>query len=770
MSTPQHGDHATDPCDPTSWKFEVRSTSHFVLLTFSVAAFSVAAFLVAATADAATLKGRVVDQQGAAVPRAHVVVSSPVGIVAERSADERGGFDITGLTNGRYDVRGFADGFQGDVTTVTVADTPVSVTLTLRVSAVTDAIVVSASNVDLPLSRAGDSMSVISAEDLKTRQIESVADALRMLPGLDVSRSGGRGAITSLFPRGGGSNYTLVLVDGIRVNSFGGGYDFGHLATADIDHIEVVRGPDSALFGADAAGAVVQIVTRRGGPLRGDVLFEGGNQATERVAANAAGSGGRWSWGAGLDQNRTDGYRGVAPATGERVSNDDDHLQRVSGSIGWRNDAGVDVLATGALARDERGFPGPFGSNPIGAFTSVDRVSRGVNNTRQIGVRVANSWSPRFRQQIDANVFDVSSDFASEFGASASGTRRVEVRGREDAALNASLGVSAGVDALRERGTSTFITGLSVDPLPIERTSLAGFGEVRYASRERLFVTGGVRVERLSRDAVEANIGQFTARPAFPDQSITSVNPKLAVSYAAGETRLHASAGTGIRPPDAFEIAFTDNPNLKPERTRSVDAGIEQRFAGDLLAVGATFFYNRYDDLLVTVGRALRDASRYQTDNISNARARGLELTADGRPLTSVAVRANYTFLATEVLAVDGLGAAPPPFSVGDALIRRPRHHGTVDVTFTRNRISAFLDVTSRGQVLDVEPNFGAFGGLFSAPGFLVVNLGGAYRVHRNIDVTLRVLNAADREYEEAYGYPSLRRSVVIGVRVAAGR
>ena len=234
---------------------------------------------------------------------------------------------------------------------------------------------------------------------------------------------------------------------------------------------------------------------------------------------------------------------------------------------------------------------------------------------------------------------------------------------------------------------------------------------------------------------------------------------------------MHASAGTGIRPPDAFEIAFTDNPNLKPERSRSVDAGVEQQFAGGSLVVGATAFFNPYDDLLVTVGTSLQDASQYKTDNISNARARGLELSADGRFGPSITVHATYTFLETEILSVDGLDqVAPPPFKVGDPLLRRPRHQGSVDVTYAIGRLTTFGEVSARGETLDVEPNFGTFGGLFPSAGYAVVNLGASARVAPLFEVYARVLNVGDRAYEEVLGFPALGRSVIIGVRIAASR
>jgi outer membrane receptor protein involved in Fe transport len=183
-----------------------------------------------------------------------------------------------------------------------------------------------------------------------------------------------------------------------------------------------------------------------------------------------------------------------------------------------------------------------------------------------------------------------------------------------------------------------------------------------------------------------------------------------------------------------------------------------------------TAFRNEYDDLIVAVGRALQDASRFRTDNISNARAQGVELGAAWRSTWGLSVRAGYTWLDTAILAVDRAGAAPPPFSAGDALVRRPRHQGSVGLTYVRARVTGFLDVGGRGRSLDIEPNYGASGGLFAVPGFTTVDAGGAIRVHRTIEVLARGANLLDRSYEETLGFPALGRSGMVGVRVAVGR
>ena len=140
-------------------------------------------------------------------------------------------------------------------------------------------------------------------------------------------------------------------------------------------------------------------------------------------------------------------------------------------------------------------------------------------------------------------------------------------------------------------------------------------------------------------------------------------------------------------------------------------------------------FFNHYDDLIVAVGRSFQDASRYRTDNISNARARGLELAGDWRGTGGVTARLAYTWLSTDILAVDRADSAPPPFSVGDPLIRRPRHQGTFDLGWARGHVSTFGELRVRSSVLDVEPSYGAFGGLFTAPGFAVLDAGVTWHV-----------------------------------------
>ena len=372
--------------------------------------------------------------------------------------------------------------------------------------------------------------------------------------------------------------------------------------------------------------------------------------------------------------------------------------------------------------------------------------------------------------------------FTSPFGQSDSETTRLSARSQTDVVLGDNTSASLGLEYQRERARNTFITGRDAQPIPVTRDVVGYFGEVRHASGARWLATAGLRVEQIRRRSLEEDPNAFAPRPPFGVSSIVSPNPKATLAYLLRSpddsaharlawTRVHASAGTGIRSPDALEIAFTDNPGLKPERNRSVDVGITQALAGDMVSVEVTAFANHFDDLIVAVGRSLQDASRYRTDNIANARTRGVEVSISARSASGLTARFVYTLLESAVLAVDRLpDQAPAPFEVGDPLLRRPRHQASLDVVVTRARLTAYAQVGARGRMLDVEPSLGTSGGLFRPAGYLVSHAGIACRLTGVVELHARVSNLFDRRYEEIFGYPAMGRTGTVGIRIARRR
>ena len=739
--------------------------------------FLFCSLFVASAAAAGPVTGRVVDPAGRPVPGATVIVTgdAPLRSVVTGTA---GAFSLDLPEAGRFELRISVAGFRTETIALDVTSSQDLGTIQLRISALTESVVVSAAQVEIPLSQATSSVTVIRGAELQARQVHSLAEALRTVPGLTVSATGGPGAVTGVFPRGGESNYTLVFVDDVPVNAFGGEFDFAHLTTENVERIEIVRGPQSALFGSNAIGAVVRVITRRGGAPTVSGSVEAGGFGTTRLAGATAGTLGSFEWGASGEQLTSDGFNGRT-VNGFTVENDD--YSRRSGALtaGWRA-GGTSVRAQFSHAIDDRGVPGPFGSNPIRAFTAIDTVSRGENAQTLASLTATVPLAPRVSSLFQGAYHRLESDFASPFGASESHSRRLSGRAQVDFSAARGLEVSAGAEVQRERTGSTYITGAAFQPVPVERTLAGYFVEGRWTATRRLQVTGGLRIDDIRRNRLEASPDPFLPRPLLDDDSVVSVNPKAAVAWtarggSADFTRIRASVATGIRPPGAFDIAFTDNPSLKPERSFSSEAGIEQAFAGGQARAEAVAFLNNYDDLIVAVG-SFRESSRYTTDNISNARARGIELALSGaRRLAAfrgvdLRARLAYTGLDSEVLAVDNDDSAPPPFSVGEPLLRRPRHQVSAELTGGAGPLTLFVSGGARSRVLDVEPSFGTFGGLHYAAGFNAWNAGGSYRLPRVGELFGRVENLFDRTYEEALGFPALGRRATIGIRIAAGR
>lgn len=741
-------------------------------LVAAVTALGVAASL----ASADPLRGRVLTPDGQPAAGVTVTVSGALAAPLQLTTDADGRFEAD-LPPGAVTVRAFATGL--DATVVQTVAGPTSVDLRLQVRAVSETLTVTASPVDTPLSLAGPSLSVLTRDDVQSRQLWTLGDALRLTPGFTVARTGGPGTVTSTFPRGGESDFTLVLVDGVRANAFGGGLDLSQVPIDDAARVEIVRGPQSALYGADAIGGVIQIVTARGESSLAQASGEMGGREARNGALTLRGGAAAWRAGLSVARQQEAGFTGVAPADGTPVTNDDSALTHTSLSLSRRVERGTEAGVTAQYVDSDRGAPGPFGANPAGNFGGVDRTARSLTRRRSAAAFLVQPWggpASRVRVRLDADASDLGSEFRSRFGSRGS-TRRGHGRVQIDGSAAASLSGSVGADVLRESGRNTFITAGAVE-VPVERAAAALFAEGRWQPATRGAVTVGVRAERITRAALAANPSPFSPRPAFPDETIVSINPRVSAVWAlvAGATadepatRVRVAAGTGIRPPDAFEIAFTDNPGLKPERNVSSEVGLVQTLVRGTLQAEATAFHNRYDDLIVAVGRLAR-TSRYRTDNIANARARGVELALAWRPSTTLSMRSHYTWLDTAVLALDGAdGQAPSPFRVGDALFRRPSHQGGLDLSWQTSRAQVFAMATLRGDTRDVEPNFGASGGVFTNPGHAVVTVGGAWTPHPRLSFYARVANVGGLRYEDVLGYPALGRTAYAGIRVAARR
>jgi len=727
------------------------------------------------SASADTLRGRLLDPEGRPVPAAELVVLRGQTIVAAVRTGADGRYGPIALASGSYDIVVVTHGLRLPPTTVEIAaGRPLTREFTLMLAARQESVLVSVGHVDTTSSRTASSTSVLTRTDIESLQVRSLTDALTVVPGFNAAPSGTLGAQTSLFPRGGESDYTLVLVDGVPQNAFGGAFDAAHLPTSHAERIEIVRGPQSALYGSGAIGSIVHVISAHGGPPSGSVTIEGGSYGQRAGAASGTASHGAWSLGGGVDWLESAGDTRSFDSIAGAVTNDDYSRLSATGSLAWSDHPTRRVRVDVRGGRNERGFPGAYGSDPDGLYGGLDTLSRGENNHLSIGAQALLRSAESLDHRLQLTWRRADAAFVSPFGASNDETGRLTGRYQFDA-LTGVTGVSAGVEFLRELALNTFITDDTFSPIPVRRSNVGLFVEARPNLHPRVFTTVGIRTERIDRTRLVGD----GSRPPFDSSVVWSTNPKIAVAWRVreadtasgrmGETTIRASAGTGIKAPTAFDIAFTDNPSLRPERSRSVEVGVEQQAWQSRLSVDATWFRNRYDDLIVSISQPLSSASRYKTDNIANARSAGLEVGAALHLSSHLSTRVNWTWLDTEVLGVDSLpDVAFAYYQPGDALIRRPRHGASVDLRYTAPRVSGFVLLHHRGAMRDLEPNWAST--VYTNPGRVHATLGAAVRVSAGLEVFGRVNNVLDRQYEDVLGFPAMGRSAVIGFRVAAGR
>lgn len=700
--------------------------------------------------QAETVRGRVVDPSGAAIQGARVAAVNRVGVIAQAVTDAAGAFQVSVADTPGASLLVTAAGFETKTVPLFQAGA-----ITLTIAPQNDSITVAGSTMDIPLSQQGSSISVIPREEIAARNEAQAVDLIRYLPGLTVAATGARGAETSVFIRGGDYDFNLVEINGVPIDWFGGIVDFAHVPTDFLDHIEVIRGPQSAVYGAYANSGVVNFVTRspqEGAEFEG--LAEGGSHYEHRFALG--GSGTLRGFGIGAYVSRLDD-NGL-------VTNGDYHNKNLFLTL-TRNTGRQSFSANGNFNASDAGQPGPYGSDPAHLFTGIDLISRSRVNLSDYGAHYQIDLTPRVRQEMFANVFWNDSFYVSPYGGSYQNNYRGQLEERTVLSLTSHYTMAFGYAFSREEVKDTYINDASAGIFPLQRNQQGIYWENRLQFGGRLFVNAGAREEIIRTGRIAAD--PVVARQEFPRDTILKLNPKLAVAYALREgTRLHTSTGTGIRPPSGFELAFNNNPHLKPERTASFDLGIEQRLFHNHVSLDATYFYNRFYDLIVVLGGSLTHLSTFKSDNLANSRAQGAEFAVRLRPARWISVAGAYTLLASEILSLSGsTNLAPQYFVVGQPLARRPRNSGTMVATFSRGRVSANVTGYFRGKDLDVEPNYGAFAGVFYNPGFANFGLNVNYALTRGVTVYGNLRNALNWHYEEAFGFPSARLNYVSGVK-----
>ncbi len=618
-------------------------------------------------------------------------------------------------------------------------------------------VVVTATKTQTPVAKTGSSVTVITREEIERSQATDAIQVLREQPGFSLIQTGSRGGTTSLFTRGGNSDMNLVLIDGMKVNQGGGFVDFDDIATTGIGRAEIVRGPQSALYGADALTSVIQLFTPRGrGPFSAWVSGGAGNYDTFEEGLGF--SGGNPLAGVFFEFDRVD-------TTGILDINNDFRNHTGALRLDLNPIPALDFTLTGRFNQSRFESPTEAAGDRLQTFLDPRQFQEKERLLGTFGTRYRQtSWlehrfkaGVNFEDRIFADPRDIPPDSAF---LPPEGRRTTSKEERILLDYNAALEAPAvwGLTPLLVLGASYEHQNFDQRSRPpgtppgtnVERESHAAYGQLQLGWLDRVFLTGGVR---------------YDSSTAFGQE----VTPRLslAVVMPITHTRLRGAWGTGIKEPSFFAefggFGIPGNPNIKSEQSRSWEVGVDQPLIGQLFEVGATYFNNRFEDLIAFVSFA--EGSK----NIQEAKTQGIETVFTLRPFEGWSATASYTFLDTEGLDDGGVGGTL--FPPGQPLLRRPQHSGSVTIGYQRDRLSIAARLFVKGDSIDRDFSRGiGREHRVTLQGYNKLDLSVAYVILKDViglrDIVwkTRFQNLLNESYEEVFGFSTARLSVLTGI------
>jgi len=577
----------------------------------------------------------------------------------------------------------------------------------------------------------GSSLTVITEEQLAETEQTSVLEVLRDVPGLDVVQQSGPGSLSSVFIRGANSQQTKVMLDGIPLNdpsNAGRSFNFAYLSVDNIQQVEVLRGPQSGLWGSDAMGGVINIITKRGeGPMKFRANLMGGSYGTTREAIDLSGGTDRVYYSFGGSYLQDDGFNAAALDPGGDL--DGTRFGNCSGRFGWTPTDDFDV---------------DYVFRWIDLDTDIDDSPRSDNPNRQ-------NWSNVFFTRVQSRLMLLDGFWEQRVGFNFADYNRIDTdpgfwgvpqflgqTRKVDYQSNFFLGedhtLTVGADYRDEQA------GGSSPPSPAAQ-SLAGiYFQDQITVADRWFTTAAFRWDDHS-VAGPASTYRVTTLYRTPNTG----------------TAFHGSIGTGFRAPALAENMWAPvGVTLRPERSKGWDCGLEQRF-GERLVVDGTYFRNDFVDLIQL------NPATWELENVGRAMSSGVEVTGRYRLNPWNVIAGNYTYTFTRDLT------AGDPLMSGQPLLRRPPHKASLGIhrDLYANRGKLYLDLLYVGPRDDIDyPPWPAPAARPVLREYCLLKLAGSYDLGERSQLFMRFDNVLNQDYEEVFGYNTARFSFFGGLKL----
>ncbi len=607
-----------------------------------------------------------------------------------------------------------------------------------------DQIIVTGALTPLATRDLGSATTVITRADIEQRQARYVADLLRAVPGFAISQTGVTGSQIQVRVRGAEANHVLVLIDGVRANDPATGDEFRweYLTTSNVERIEVVRGPQSSLWGSDAIAAVVHVITRSGQQGSSfDGYVEGGSFATSNAGVGGSLGSDRWSLSAGIERLETDG------GNISRVGNEDDGSDITTGSLAAQFKA-TDALTFAAQLRvtDAWSQFDPVDFFVTGLPTDGDVSTEGENLYTSLGMQYGTTES-RVRHKLSARFSDSENrNYVADVEDSSSSSDRTTFAYQADIGLGANL-LSLALESERtdfeQRGAVIF-----GDPNQNQTMDVSSF-IAEYQGRSHAKLTWLVSA-------------RYDNNSEFDD----AVTGRVSLAYALSDaTTLRSNLGTGHKNPTFTELfgffpeQFVGNPDLKPERSASFDLGIDQQMFDGTLLLQASLFKQDLED---EINGFVFDPQTFfftAENETTTSKRQGAELAARWQVSDTFDVVASYTYTVSE--------------QDGEEEIRRPKHAGSLalDYRSLNERISASLAADYSGTRTDTFfPPFPEPMQTVTLGSYWLLDMTVQYQLSRSTSVYAKGSNLLDEDYEQVYGYQTPDRAGYLGLRVRFGR
>jgi len=602
-----------------------------------------------------------------------------------------------------------------------------------------ESVVVTATRIATPIDQVASAMTVIDASDIDQRQERSLPDVLADAPGLNLVQSGGEGGQTSIFMRGTDSNHVKVLVDGIDASdpsSPNGAFDFGKFNSADIARVEVLRGPQSGLYGSDAIGGVINIITKQGdGPLSLSGEVEGGSFDTFNQNATVSGSDDNFHYRATLSHL----HAGATPVTpldllppGE--TRHDDYYDNITAStkLGYNFSDHFDLGFVGHASESLGEITGDA-TDPV-TFLVFPAPTQTRIYTQSYDSRATAHWNLGWLDQTLGVSYSstVTSDDDPNNGAIPSSGDRIAVDWQGSIPITTGETIVLGATDIRDAIHIPISAGV---------TTNAGYGELQ-SSLPDLIAGVDLNNSVSIRDDDNSRYGNHVTWHVAPVASIAST-----------ATRIHASYGSGFKAPSLEQLFesfpaffFFANPDLKPETSTGYDVGVDQTLFG--VTGGVTWFHNDIKNLIETNPVTFEDDV-----NIGRATTQGFENYLAWQPFETLKLRADYTYTEAE------------DANLHEELVRRPKNKITGEARWqAMDALSLDARLLYIGTWIDGSRDFSV--PRLNAHPYMTVDLAASYALTENLTVTGRVSNLFDKSYEDPVGFLQPGHAFYAGLKV----